>query len=111
MVPAFHLVCGSTGAGKTTYALALTQHLKGVHFSIDEWMVGLFGKDQPKVLQFTWVMERVERCEQQIARVATQCARAGIRAGARSILSPRARPRQICRDRRAGGVLRRAASA
>jgi predicted kinase len=78
MGPTFHLVCGSTGAGKTTYSLALMQRLNGVHFSIDEWMVRLFGKDQPEVLQLNWVMERVERCEQQIARVATQCARAGI---------------------------------
>jgi predicted kinase len=71
MGPTFHLVCGSTGAGKTTYSLALTQRLNGVYFSIDEWMVRLFGKDQPEVLQLNWVMERVERCEQQIARVAT----------------------------------------
>jgi predicted kinase len=78
MAPAFHLVCGSTGAGKTTYSLALTQRLEGVHFSMDEWMVGLFGKDQPEMIQFDWVMERVGRCEQQIGRVATQCARAGV---------------------------------
>jgi predicted kinase len=78
MASAFHLVCGPTGAGKTTYSLALTHRLEGVHFSIDEWMVGLFGKDQPEVIQFDWVMERVGRCEQQIGRVAIQCARAGV---------------------------------
>jgi predicted kinase len=78
MVPAFHLVCGSTGAGKTTYSLALTQRLNGVRFSIDEWMVGLFGKDKPEPMLFDWVVDRVERCEQQIGRMATQCARAGV---------------------------------
>jgi predicted kinase len=77
MAPAFHLVCGSTGAGKTTYALDLTQRLDGIRFSIDEWMIGLFSKDKPEPLPFDWVAERVERCEQQIGRMATRCARAG----------------------------------
>ena len=35
--PALHLVCGSTGAGKTTYAIALADRLCAVRFSIDEW--------------------------------------------------------------------------
>jgi predicted kinase len=78
MATAFHLICGSTGAGKTTYALGLAERLNGIQFSIDEWMVRLFGKDQPQTIQFNWVMDRVERCEQQIGRVATQCARAGV---------------------------------
>jgi predicted kinase len=78
MIPAFHLVCGSTGAGKTTYSLALVQRLNGVRFSIDEWMVELFGKDRPEPLPFEWVVDRVERCEQQIGRMAVQCARAGV---------------------------------
>jgi predicted kinase len=78
MAPAFHLVCGSTGAGKTTYSLGLTERLNGVHFSIDEWMVGLFGKDKPEPLSFAWVTERVERCEQQIGRMAARCARSGV---------------------------------
>ena len=78
MAPAFHLVCGPTGAGKTTYSLALAQRLNAVRFSIDEWMVGLFSKDKPEPMQFEWVVERVERCEQQIGRLATQCARSGV---------------------------------
>jgi adenylate kinase family enzyme len=76
MAPIFHLVCGSTGAGKTTYSLALAQRLNAVRFSIDEWMVGLFAKDKPEPMQFAWVVERVERCEDQIGRLATQCASA-----------------------------------
>jgi predicted kinase len=45
-VPAsFHLVCGSTGAGKTTPALRLGQEFGALHFSIDDWMVRLFGPD------------------------------------------------------------------
>jgi predicted kinase len=78
MAPAFHLICGSTGAGKTTYSLDLAQRLNVVRFSIDEWMVNLFGKDRPEPLPFDWVAERVGRCEQQIGLMAAQCARAGV---------------------------------
>ena len=42
-----HLICGSTGAGKTTYAHELAKSIGGVVFSIDEWMVTLFGEDAP----------------------------------------------------------------
>ena len=74
----FHLICGPTGAGKTTYSLELARRLNAVGFSIDEWMLNLFGKDRPEPAPFDWVKERVERCEQQIGRTAAQCARAGI---------------------------------
>ena len=43
--PLIHLICGSTGAGKTTYARELATNIGGVVFSIDEWMVTLFGED------------------------------------------------------------------
>ncbi|GLH81973.1 hypothetical protein SSBR45G_68820 [Bradyrhizobium sp. SSBR45G] len=78
MASTFHLVCGATGAGKTTYALDLVRRCNGVHFSIDEWMVDLFGKDQPEPMRFDWVVERVGRCEQLIGRMATRCAQAGV---------------------------------
>ncbi|MEQ9446797.1 MAG: ATP-binding protein [Rhodospirillaceae bacterium] len=61
-----HMVCGSTGAGKSTYALDLCQAIDGVHLSIDEWMVTLFWDDSPDPLEFEWTMERVNRCETQI---------------------------------------------
>jgi predicted kinase len=77
MTSTFHLVCGSTGAGKTTYALNLVRRCNGVHFSIDEWMVELFGMDRPEPLRFDWVTERVARCEGQIGRMAIRCAQAG----------------------------------
>ena len=78
MAPTFHLICGPVGAGKTTYAMELADGLNAVRFSIDEWMVGLFGKDKPEPVQFDWVTERVERCEHQIGRLAIQCAQAGV---------------------------------
>jgi predicted kinase len=42
-----HLICGSTGAGKTTYATGLRQQLGALHLSIDDWMVTLFAPDKP----------------------------------------------------------------
>jgi predicted kinase len=69
-----HLICGSTGAGKTTYALRLSDNLQGVRFSIDEWMAALFWMDTPQPLSSSWSMERVERCLTQIWAMARQIA-------------------------------------
>jgi predicted kinase len=69
-----HLICGSTGAGKTTYALQLCEQLRAVRFSIDEWMTGLFWMDAPQPLDADWAMERVERCYRQIWVTASQVA-------------------------------------
>ena len=73
-----HLICGSTGAGKTTYAISLADREAALRLSIDEWMVSLFGPDQPQQLDFGWMMERVNRCEQQMWAVTQQVARAGM---------------------------------
>jgi predicted kinase len=62
----FHMICGSTGAGKTTYAKALANEVGGICFSIDEWMVRLFGEDAPKNLTPAWFVPRVSRCEAQM---------------------------------------------
>ena len=45
--PMIYLICGSTGAGKTTYAIQLTAKVGAVRFSIDEWMKALFWMDAP----------------------------------------------------------------
>ena len=45
LTPLIHLICGSTGAGKTTYAKALAAKLGAVHFSIDQWMATLYWPD------------------------------------------------------------------
>ena len=42
-----HLIWGSTGAAKTTYALQLAPELGAIRFSIDEWMAALFWMDSP----------------------------------------------------------------
>lgn len=70
--PLIHLICGSTGAGKTTYAQELARTIAGVVFSIDEWMVSLFGQDAPKNLDPSWIFSRVDRCETQMWAMASQ---------------------------------------
>ncbi len=73
-----HLICGSTGAGKSTYALDLCGKIGGVHLSIDEWMVTLFWDDSPQPIEFEWTIERVNRCEAQMWAMAQQLTQYGI---------------------------------
>jgi predicted kinase len=72
------LVVGCTGAGKTTYARALADDIGGIRFSIDEWMVTLFGAERPEPIEFAWMIERIDRCETQIFAIACQLARRGV---------------------------------
>jgi predicted kinase len=73
-----HLVCGSTGAGKTTYALALAERVAAVRFSIDDWMSALYWMDAPRPLVPAWSLERVTRCTAQIWTTASQLAARGV---------------------------------
>lgn len=73
-----HLICGSTGAGKTTYANELRQQLGALHLSIDDWMVTLFAADMPSQGSWPWIEERVLRCERQILATALDLARTGV---------------------------------
>jgi predicted kinase len=73
-----HLICGSTGAGKTTYARELNAQIQGVHFSIDDWMATLFWMDNAAPSDPTWAIERVERCMTQIWATAEQVATRGV---------------------------------
>ena len=72
-----HPVCGSTGAGKTTYALELAARVEGVRFSIDEWMATLFWMDSPQPIEPSWSLQRVDRCYRQIWSTAVQVAGCG----------------------------------
>ena len=72
-----HLVFGPQGAGKSTYSRQLAEKIEGVRFSIDDWMGSLYGPDLPKPMNFSWIMERVQRCEQRIWLTATEIARTG----------------------------------
>ena len=61
-----HIVFGPQGAGKSTYSKKLSKEVNGVHMSVDDWMWKLYGGDLPKTMNLKWIMERVERCENQI---------------------------------------------
>ena len=73
-----HMICGSTGAGKTTYALALADDLQAVRFSIDEWMTALFWMDGADPIDPAWAMARVRRCYAQIWSMSVQLLRIGV---------------------------------
>jgi predicted kinase len=74
----FHLVCGSTGAGKTTHALGLVRETGAMHFSIDDWMVTLYGPDAPQPPHWPWIVERVARCGRQIVGTALELGKRGV---------------------------------
>lgn len=75
-MPRLILVCGPTGAGKTSHALALCRDIGAIRFSIDPWMQTLFANDMTS-LDYAWMMERVERCYEQIWEVAAQILQQG----------------------------------
>lgn len=72
-----HLIFGPQGAGKTTYSRRLADQSSCTRFSIDEWMGELFAPDMAQPISFTWVMERVARCEKRIWAVACDVALRG----------------------------------
>jgi len=55
------MICGLTGAGKSTYAEKLRLDLKGVRFSIDDWNARLFFMDRDPTSDFQWFYDRVQR--------------------------------------------------
>jgi predicted kinase len=73
-----HFLVGSTGAGKTTYALRFCERVGAMRFSIDEWMSALFWMDAPQPIEAAWAMERVARCSAQIWATAVHAAKLGI---------------------------------
>lgn len=72
-----HIVFGPQGAGKSTYSMKFSKEVNGIHLSIDQWMWKLYGDDMPTPLNLKWIMERVERCEQQIWEVSKQITASG----------------------------------
>jgi predicted kinase len=74
----WHILAGATGAGKSTVARELVERTGGVRFAVDEWMERLYWMDCPEKNDYPWAIERVRRCEAQIAAVAAELARAGV---------------------------------
>lgn len=73
-----HLVCGGTGAGKSTYSEELAQSVNGMRFSIDEWMQRLHNADKPDENLFEWFYERVQRNCAQMRDVAERLVELGV---------------------------------
>lgn len=69
--PQAHLILGPVGAGKSTYALALSRDRGAVRFALDDWMTGLFSPDRPDTGVIEWYAERAARCVDRIWSVAT----------------------------------------
>lgn len=61
-----YLICGPTGAGKTSYAIQLANKNAAIRFTIDEWMTCLFSADMQKSTDLDWMLARLNRCERQI---------------------------------------------
>lgn len=57
-----HLLIGPVGAGKSTYATTLADHLPGVRLTLDDWMSALYGDDPRPPDRMAWYAERTERC-------------------------------------------------
>jgi predicted kinase len=72
-----HFLCGSTGAGKTTYGRRLAEEIGGVFLSVDSWMSSLFWMDAPDPVDPAWAIERIERCRATIWQTAVDIARQG----------------------------------
>ena len=72
-----HMITGLTGAGKSTYAAALTEDLGGIRMSIDDWMATLFFMDRDPTTDFNWFYDRVQRCCLHMRNMADQIAPKG----------------------------------
>jgi predicted kinase len=67
-----HLIIGPVGAGKSTFARALSEQHRAVPLILDDWMAQLFGADQrPEVDRIAWYLERRDRCLEQIWKLTT----------------------------------------
>lgn len=76
--PVVHLICGPTAAGKSTYANKLKNNTRAMLFSIDDWMVSLFGPDLENSMDWQWISERASRCEDRIILTACSLAKTGV---------------------------------
>lgn len=73
-----YFITGPIGAGKSTYSRKLAAETNGIIFSIDDWMVKLYGSDMPLPIDLNWVLPRVERCEELIWATAVSVVQAGV---------------------------------
>lgn len=77
MLADLHLVVGSTGAGKSTFARQLAQSSGAVRFAVDDWMQELFAPDRPADAGYDWYAPRIARCTELIWTLASRLVRVG----------------------------------
>lgn len=65
-MPTVHLISGPLGAGKTTLARRIASEQGALRFSLDEWVMQLFGSEAPEPMRFEWWAERCRRCRERI---------------------------------------------
>ncbi len=78
MTAHIHLICGLTGAGKSTYAERLRLDLSDVRFSIDDWNARIFFMDRDPTSDFQWFYDRVQRSCAQMRDTAEQILEASV---------------------------------
>lgn len=67
-----HLVLGPVGAGKSTFAMVLSERHGALRLTLDEWMATLFSPDRPATGLVEWYIERADRCVDQIWKLASR---------------------------------------
>ncbi len=78
VVPTVHILSGLIGAGKTTLARKLERELPALRISLDEWIVGLFGREMPEPLTGEFWFDRAERSFAFALPLARQALVAGV---------------------------------
>lgn len=63
MTRTIHIICGGTGAGKSTFSKELAKKSGAIHFAIDDWIARLYGDDKPHDVNYEWYAERIARIE------------------------------------------------
>lgn len=58
--------CGTVGSGKTTFAKQLANEYGAIRFSMDEWMIPLFGEHMPRA-EFDQRLDQLTELFQQAA--------------------------------------------
>jgi predicted kinase len=77
-VPTVHIICGPLGAGKTTLARRIAKSHHALRFSLDEWVMQLFGSEAPQPMVFEWWDDHCKRCSTRIWSVAKQALALGV---------------------------------